>query len=115
MQFAGQRASEFVFRDADRLVHASQSVFGDDTVAVLTEDQADRGGVGFVAEFVIHDVQIEIHLAGVLGLKCSLFQVDGDEATQSQMIEKQINVEVFVPDGDGILPTDEGEPLAEFE
>ncbi len=52
MQFARQRAGEFVFRDADRLVHTSQSVFDDDVVAVLAEDQADGRGVGGVAEFV---------------------------------------------------------------
>ena len=49
-------------------------------VAVLAEDQADRGRVGLVAELVVDDAQVEVHLAGVLGLELALLQVDDDEA-----------------------------------
>jgi hypothetical protein len=40
-QVLRQASGDFVARDADRLANIPQRVFGDDVVAVLTEDQTD--------------------------------------------------------------------------
>ena len=59
--------------------------------------------------------QIEVHLAGILGLELAFLQVDDDEAAQPQMVEQQVDVEVVVADVEMDLPADEGEPLPQFE
>ncbi len=82
---------------------------------VLAEDQADGGLIGRVAQPVIHDVAVEVHLAGVLGLEGAFLEVDHDEAAEAEMIEEQVEVEIIVADIEAVLPADEGEALAEFE
>ncbi len=59
-QIRRQSAGQFVFRDADRLVYATQGIFRDDVVTILTEDQADGRGGGGVPKLVIDDAQVEV-------------------------------------------------------
>ena len=67
-----------------------------------------------MTKLVIDDAQVEIHLAGVLGLELAFLQVDHDEAAQFQVVEQQIDVEIAVADLQVILAADEGEALAKF-
>ena len=73
------------------------------------------GASDFVAELVIDDAQVEVHLAGVFGLELPFLQVDHDEAAQLQVVEQEVDVEVAVADFQVKLPADEGEALAEFQ
>ena len=92
----GGSAGQFVFGNPDGLAHAAQRVLGEDVVAVLAEDQADRGRVGLVAELVIDNAQIEVHLAGVFGFELAFLEVDHDKAAQLQVVEQEVDVEVAV-------------------
>jgi hypothetical protein len=108
-----QRAGQLVGRDADGLVQSAQRILGDDLVFVLAEDEPDGGLVRGVAQAVIHRIQVEIHLAGVLGPEAAHLQVDHDEAAQAQVIEEQINVEVLAPHLQVNLAADPGEARSE--
>src|SRR5262249_27110594 len=77
--------------------------------------QADGWGVGRVAELIVYYAQVEVHLAGVLGLEGPFLQVDDHERPQPEVVEEQVDVEVLITDFDAVLPADEGEPLTEFE
>jgi hypothetical protein len=111
----GKGTRELIFRNADRLVDAAQGVLSDDAVAFLAENEADRGSVGGMAKFVIQDVEVEVHFAGVLGLEVFGFEVDDDEAAEVEVVEKEVDGEVFAGYVDAILAADEGEALAELE
>lgn len=100
---------------ADRLVHPAECVFGDDVVAVLTEDQADGWAVVGMTQLVVHYTQIEVHLASVLGFEGAGLQVDHHEAAELQVIEQQVDVEVAFADVQVKLTADEREALTKFE
>jgi hypothetical protein len=68
-----------------------------------------------MAKFVIQDVEVEVHFAGVLGLEVFGFEVDDDEAAEVEVVEKEVDGEVFAGYVDAILAADEGEALAELE
>ncbi len=106
---------EFVLRDPDGGVETLQRILGNHPVAVLAEDQANGSIVGFMPQLVVHDVQVEVHLPRIAWLEGPGFQVDDDEAAELQMVEEQVDVEVFITDFDPELPADEGEAFAEFE
>ena len=48
-------------------------------------------------------------------LELAELQLDGDEAAQSPVVEKQVQVVVAAVDGDALLALDEGEPNAELQ
>ena len=84
-------------------------------VAVLAEDHADGGSVGLVAELVIDNAQIEVHLAGVFGFEFAFLQVDHDKAAQLQVVEQQVDEEFVLADFQAKLPADESEASAELK
>src|SRR5207302_349946 len=110
-----QGAGEFVFRNANGLAHAAQCIFGDDVLAILAQDQTDGRRVGIVAELVIDDAQVEIHLAGVFGLELAGLQVDDNEAAQFQVVEQQVDVKVGITDVQVKLPADKREALPQLQ
>ena len=66
-------------------------------------------------EPVIDDVAVEIEFAGIFRLERADLQFDDHERPQTQMVEQQIDVVVFVSDIQPILPPNEGEPLPKFD
>jgi hypothetical protein len=60
-------------------------------------------------------IDVEAKLPGMLRLKRSHFEIDGDETAQPTMKEKQIDVMMAIPRGDAKLPGDEAEIATEFE
>ena len=56
-----------------------------------------------------------VNLAGILGLELANLQIDDDEATQMQVVEQQVDVEIIVADFHVNLPTDKREACAEFD
>ena len=84
-------------------------------ILCLTQNQTDGRGVARVLEPVVDDVAIEVELAGVLWLEFALLQVDDDEGAQAQVVEEQVDIEVFVAHVEPILPADEGKALPELE
>ena len=63
---------------------------------------------------VVHGIQIKIHLAGIFRLERADFQINDDEASQLEVIEQEVDVEIVVTDFHVNLPTHEGEAGAEF-
>lgn len=68
-----------------------------------------------MAELVIDEVAVEVHLAGVLEFERAGLEVHHDEAAQTHVIEEQVEVRVVVGNVGVDLPADEGEALAQFE
>ncbi len=98
-----ERSRQLIGRDADRLVDAGETVLGKELIPLLAKDQTDGRGVGRVLEPVVDDVPVEVQLAGILGPELPLLQINDDERPQSQMVEKQVDVEVLVA-----IPGNEG-------
>jgi hypothetical protein len=59
--------------------------------------------------------EVEFHLAFVFGFEIAQFQIDGDEAFQTAVIEEEVEIEVVGIDLYAGLATEEGEAVAEFE
>jgi hypothetical protein len=62
-----------------------------------------------MAQFVVHDTQIEVHLAGVLGFELAGLEINDDKTAQGQVIEQQVDVEILLANRDVVLPANEGE------
>jgi hypothetical protein len=60
-------------------------------------------------------INVKSKLSRMLRLKRSHLEIDGDEAAQPTMEEKQVDVMMTSPRGDAKLPGDEAEITAEFE
>jgi hypothetical protein len=71
--------------------------------------------IGRVPNFVIDNVEVEIHFAGIFGFELSGLKFDHDKAAERQMVKQQIDVEIIFADRDMKLPSDEGESLAQFD
>jgi hypothetical protein len=65
-------------------------------------------------QYVVHSIEIEVHLAGVLGGKGTSLEVNDEVAAELEMIEEQINVVVLVTDGQSELVTNKSEPRTEL-
>ncbi len=65
-------------------------------------------------QYVVHRIEIEIHLASVLGGKWTSLEVNDEVAAELEMIEEQINVVVLVTDGQSELVTNKSEPRTEL-
>lgn len=57
----------------------------------------------------IDGAQVEVELARVLGLECAGLELDDQVAAKSQVVEKEIDVEVLAAHFDVNLTADEGE------
>ena len=59
--------------------------------------------------------QIQFHLAFVGGFKFADFQINGNEAAQATVVEKQVDVVVAVVDGDAFLPRKKSKVAAQLD
>ena len=110
-----QGLGQFVIGDADGFIDIAEGVFSEDAVLGLAENETEGGAVGGMAELVVDDGAIEIHLADVFRLEVAAFEFDDDEAAELEVIEEQVEVEIFVADGEVVLAADEGEAAAELD
>jgi hypothetical protein len=116
-QGIGQRLNQFrlPLGDSDRLGDIPQCVFCRDPVAGLAQDQANGRGVAGMSHLRIDGGQIKIHLAGIFGRELLHLKVDDHKASQFEMVEQEIEVEVFVADHDMHLPPHERETGPELQ
>ena len=61
-------------------------------------------------EKIVHRGEIEVHLAGVLGLERAAFQIDHHKAAETKVVEEEIDFVVFSRDFERILATNERKP-----
>ncbi len=79
------------------------------------EDEAD-GFVFFgLALVLIEPAEIKFHLAFVSGLKLAEFEIDGNQTAKAAVIKEEVEIVIFVVDGDSFLAGNECEVVAEFE
>lgn len=80
--------------DRDRGADAVQRELGDRLVTAGAEDDPDRFLVVAVAKLLVHRVEVQVHLADVLGLERADLQVDHHEPPQGVMVEEQVKEEL---------------------
>src|SRR5262245_63591077 len=58
--------------------------------------------------------QIKLHLPFIGGLELAELEIDRDEAAQTAMIEKKIDIVILIVDRDALLPCNESKVRSEF-
>ena len=66
-------------------------------------------------DFSVHDAEVEIQLPSVFGFEGAGLEFHHHVAAQLEVIEEQVDEEIVAANLDMYLPTDEGEPRAEFD
>ena len=80
-----------------------------------TENDAKRRFFAWLLLVFGEPAEIEFHLAFVVGFEVAELEVDGDEALEASVIEKEIEIEVVGIDLEAFLAGEEGKAVAEFE
>ena len=79
------------------------------------KQSATAGLIAFVPEQFVHGSQVKVHLAGVFGLERPDLELDHHEATQSQVVEQQVQVVVLPADLHVVLAPHQREAHAKLE
>ena len=103
------------FRDAHRRRYVPESVFCDDSVLRLAENESDARLVVGMAQQVVDGGKVKIHLAGILRLERRHLQIDDDKAPKLQVVEEKIELKIVSSDFERHLGTDECEADAELD
>lgn len=106
---------EPVLGDADGFVDSPQGILDIDLVPVGAEDEADAGIFMGLSDGVVEEIEVEIHLAGVLGLEGADLQLHGHETGEPPVIEEQVDEVVLFAGRYLVLIADEGKSEAELE
>ena len=101
--------------DEELLVEPGGGVGDTGLFFVGAEDESDGGLIAGLHDLVLPAVQVEIHLSGVAMLEGSGLEIDEQMAAEDAVIKDEIDVIVFVADGEPLLPGLETEASAEFE
>jgi hypothetical protein len=83
-------------------------------VSVPTDEDAYRVCVGVPSQAVVHQGDVEVELAGVLGLELPGFEFDDVVAQLLDVEEEQVDVEVIPANIKVHSPTDERESRTEL-
>src|ERR1035437_5101121 len=105
----------FELGDAHRSRCVPESVFGNDSILRFAEDKTDAWLVVRMTKEVIDSGEVEIHLPGILGFKPAHFEIDDNEASELQVVEEQIDLEILSSNLERHLTSDEGKSHAEFD
>jgi hypothetical protein len=88
----------------------------DDSPPVTAAEVVARcEAAGAAVSLVIDDGRVEADLACMLGLELAELEVDHDEATQLQVVEQQVDVELPLARGEPMLAADERKSAAKLE
>ena len=104
-----------VFGNADGIVLCLQGKLDLDVVLLGAEDDADGRLVVGSAFIFVQEVEVEVHLAGMLGLKAGDFEVEGDQGFEEAVVEEQIDVVVLLAKDQAVLASDETKTVTEFQ
>lgn len=63
----------------------------------------------------VHRREIEVHLAGVLGLELADLQLNHDIASQRKLVQQQVDEEVLATDLQMLLASHHGEALSQLQ
>jgi hypothetical protein len=106
---------ELVLSDAHWFAGVAQSIFNDDFVSSLAQNDTNGRLVIFMSERVIHGRKVEIHFPREFRLEIFDFELENHKAAQRQMVEKQIEVEVLLANLQMVLTANKTEPFPEFK
>ena len=89
-------AGELIAGHAYRSLTLTEGVLHDHSLLALAQKESDGRPVLFaIADQIIDSGQIELELPCVLGTELRRLQFDDDVATESQMVEQHVEVEVL--------------------
>ena len=95
-EFGRQRFEYTKLAHAQRRAQAAQGVFDLKVIFALAQNQADAGRILFAFQQIVHNRQIKVHLARVLGFELFALQVDHDVAMQFHMIKQQVEIKIVL-------------------
>src|SRR3990170_1898427 len=84
-------------------------------ILLSTEDNTNGGVVVRAFIFVFIKPDVHIHLADVLVVQLTCFQIYKNKTFEDIVVEDQINKEVPGFSADSLLPGDKGEALAQLQ
>lgn len=102
-------------RDTHGCCGVPERVFRDDLVLGFAQNEADTWLIIAMTEQVVDSGEIEIHLAGVFRFERRHLKVDDYKASELQVIEQQVELEVLASDFERYLAADESETYAELD
>lgn len=115
LQVLRQGWQQLVFGHTDRVGFALEGKLHFHIVFLGAEDDADRGIVVWRPLVGIEQIEVEVHLAGVLRLELADFQFDRHQALEEAMVEEQIDEVLLRSSHHPILAADEAEAIAELQ
>jgi len=92
-----------------------ESVFGDDPILGLAEDQSDAWFVIRVAKEIVNDCTVGIHLSCEFQFERGHLQIDDDIAAQLRVLEEQANTKIFFANFEWKLAAEKRETAAQFQ
>lgn len=101
--------------DADRLVDVAQGVLSHHLVLALAEDHANGGRIVLPFHLRINGGEIEAELARMVGLEGGGLELDHHITAQLEVIEEQIDEEVFATHFQRHLATHVGKAGAQLQ
>src|SRR5215217_1525379 len=84
-------------------------------VLLCAEDEANRGPIAFGPSLRIEQPHIAVHLADVLVCELAKLEVDEQVALQDDVVENEVDVEVFVLERQPLLSRHESKAPAKLE
>lgn len=114
-QIFGQIARYLILTYADRLGHIFESIFCNNVIFTLAKQQTNRGIVMLGLQNAIHGRKIEVELTCIIGLKFACFQFNRNIATQIEIVEQQVNVEIVAAHVKMILIAEERKAGTQFQ
>jgi len=94
---------KMVFGHADAIGFALQGKFDFQIVLLRAKDDADGWVIVGRAFFFIQQIEIEIHLAGILGLEGAYLQFKSHECFNKPVVEEQVDEVLFLPQHEAVL------------
>ena len=115
LELFGLRQRDEIAGHKELLVETGGGVFHLRSILVAAQEQADGRIIAGGRDLGFPVIEVEVHLSGVAVLERTDLQVDQQVAAQNAVEEDEIEVVMFVADGDALLAGLEAEAGAEFE
>ena len=109
-EFLGKLFQILELSDPYRGGHITERILDNKFLLRLAENKAYARLIAWMFEKIVHRGEIEVHLAGVLGLERAAFQIDHHKAAETKVVEEEIDFVVFSRDFERILATNERKP-----
>ena len=106
---------KLVFGDADRETGGSKSVFRNNAIFGFTDKKTNGRVVRWMFNVAVDSSDIECELPQVFRTEGLHLEFDDDIASELEMVEKKVCVEILLPDGESVLLTYISKAIPEFK